>query len=87
MKDKIFSIKFLRFIPIILVILGYILTKQLDIFTSEQDIYVLILFNAIAFISLFFLYKNKVNKISVQRIAVLGIAILLSVILYFMYLP
>ncbi|SFN65089.1 hypothetical protein SAMN04487989_102238 [Bizionia echini] len=87
MKEKIFSIKVLRFIPIILVILGYILTKQLDIFTSEQDIYVLILFNAIAFISLFLLYKNKVNKISAQRIAVLGIAIVASVILYFMYLP
>ncbi|OBX24006.1 MULTISPECIES: hypothetical protein [Bizionia] len=87
MKEKIFSIKVLRFVPIILVILGYILTKQLDIFTSEQDIYVLILVNAIAFISLFFLYKNKVNKISAQRIAVLGIAIVASIILYFMYLP
>lgn len=87
MKEKIFSIKVLRFIPIILVILGYILTKKLDIFTSEQDIYVLILVNAIAFISLFFLYKNKVNKISAQRIAVLGIAIVASIILYFMYLP
>lgn len=79
------SSKLLRNLPILLIVLYLIVTKQLDLFNEQVDFYILIAINVISLIAMFFVFRDKTVNISKIKKMGLVIAFVLSFLIYGYY--
>ncbi|WP_053972217.1 hypothetical protein [Mangrovimonas sp. ST2L15] len=79
------SFKLLKNLPIVLIVLYLIVTKQLDLFNEQVDFYILIAINVISLIAMFFVFRDKtVNILKIKKMG-LVIAFVLSFLIYGYY--